>query len=43
LYIAPGQRFLSAADSFLGRRSISLANYHLLEPPAVCPSIPHFQ
>jgi hypothetical protein len=29
LYIAPGQRCLSGADSFLGRRSVSLANYHL--------------
>jgi hypothetical protein len=31
---------LSVANrSFLGRRSVSLVNYHLLEPPAVCPSL----
>jgi hypothetical protein len=34
-FIAQGWRCLSGANrSFLGRRSISLANYHLLGPPA---------
>jgi hypothetical protein len=42
--IAQGQRCLSVVDRhFLGRRSVSLANYHLLGPPAVCPSIPSSQ
>jgi hypothetical protein len=42
-YIAGGLRCLSGANRcFLGRRSVSLANYLLLEPPAVHPSIPHF-
>jgi hypothetical protein len=35
--IAQGRRCLSGANRhFLGRRSVSLANYQLLEPPAVC-------
>jgi homoaconitase/3-isopropylmalate dehydratase large subunit len=39
-FIAQGWRCLSGANrSFLGRRSISLANYHLLGPPAVHPSL----
>jgi hypothetical protein len=37
--IARGQRYLSGADkSFLGRRGVSLTTYHLLRPPAVCPT-----
>jgi hypothetical protein len=38
-FIARRQRCLSGANRcFLGRRSVSLANYHLLGPPEVCPS-----
>jgi hypothetical protein len=41
LYIAPGWRCLSGAErGFLGRRGVSSTTYHLLGPPAVCPSIP---
>jgi hypothetical protein len=39
IFLALGQRCLSGANrSFLGRRSVSLVNYHLLGPPALCPS-----
>jgi hypothetical protein len=39
--IARGQRYLSGASrSFLGKRSVSFANYYLLGPPAVRPLIP---
>jgi hypothetical protein len=37
--IAEGWRCLSG---LLGRRSVSLANYHLLGTPAVCPSLLFF-
>jgi hypothetical protein len=38
--IAWGQRCLSGADrGFLGRKDVSLTTYHLLGPPAVCPSV----
>jgi hypothetical protein len=39
-FIAGGWRYLSGANRcFLGRGSVSLANYYLLGPPAVRPSI----
>jgi hypothetical protein len=41
--IAWGQRWLSDANRhFLGKRSVSLTTYHLLGPPAVCPSVHQF-
>jgi hypothetical protein len=38
-FFAQGWRCLLGANrNFLGRRKVSLDNYHLLGPPAVCPS-----